>query len=73
MTDDLERLPDAVALGRNATRLIKQNVFLAVAIKLAVVVAAFYGEVPLYVAVIADLLSLLLVVGNGARPLFCAP
>mmetsp|Transcript_11059 Transcript_11059/g.33277 ORF Transcript_11059/g.33277 Transcript_11059/m.33277 type:complete len:714 (-) Transcript_11059:124-2265(-) len=73
MTDDLERLPDAVALGRNATRLIKQNVFLAVAIKLAVVVAAFYGEVPLYVAVLADLLSLLLVVGNGARPLFCAP
>ncbi|KAH8054720.1 cation-transporting ATPase [Aureococcus anophagefferens] len=65
MTDDLACLPAAVALGQAATAAIGQNVVLSVAFKLAVVAAAFAYDVPLWVAVSADLASLLAVV---ARP-----
>ena len=70
MTDDLACLPAAVALGQAATAAIGQNVVLSVAFKLAVVAAAFAYDVPLWVAVSADLASLLAVVANGSRPMW---
>ena len=70
MDDNLLGLARAVGRGRMATRLIKQNVVLSVVLKVAVVAAAFLVDVPLWVAVFADLASLLLVVANGSRPIW---
>ncbi|KAH8072218.1 cation-transporting ATPase [Aureococcus anophagefferens] len=57
-------------LAYAATAAIGQNVVLSVAFKLAVVAAAFAYDVPLWVAVSADLASLLAVVANGSRPMW---
>lgn len=72
MTDDVALLPEAIELGRRCTRLVKQNIALAVGIKLLVVGCALRYNLALWVAVLADLGSLLLVVANGARPLMVA-
>lgn len=71
MTDDLSRLPDAIQLGRFTTLLIKQNIFLSVVVKLVVIILAFTTDnVKLWMAVVADVGSLLLVIANGMRPLY---
>lgn len=71
LDDRLGALPEACTLGRLAVTLIRQNVALSVVLKVAVVAAAASGvDVPLAVAVLADLASLLLVVANGSRPMW---
>ena len=69
MTDDVALLPAAIDLGRTCTRLVKQNIGIAVGVKALVVVCALAFDLALWVAVLADLGSLLLVVANGSRPL----
>ena len=72
MTDDVALLPAAIDLGRTCTRLVKQNIGIAVGVKALVVVCALAFDLALWVAVLADLGSLLLVVANGSRPLLDA-
>ncbi|KAJ1447901.1 E1-E2 ATPase-domain-containing protein [Pelagophyceae sp. CCMP2097] len=69
MTDDLLRLYDALILARFTTRVIRQNVFFAVAVKVTIVVLAFTTGAKLWMAIIADVGSLVLVLANGLRPL----
>ena len=69
MTAAVALLPAAIDLGRTCTRLVKQNIGIAVGVKALVVVCALAFDLALWVAVLADLGSLLLVVANGSRPL----
>ncbi|MFQ5576693.1 MAG: heavy metal translocating P-type ATPase [Anaerolineae bacterium] len=67
MADDLVQLPFAVRLGRRATRTIRVNIWLALAIKGIFLLAALAGVATLWMAVFADVGASLLVTLNGMR------
>ena len=67
MSDDLERLTDVVILGRRTIAVIKQNITFAILVKAVVVGLALFGFVDLWMAVLADTGSSILVTLNGMR------
>jgi Cd2+/Zn2+-exporting ATPase len=67
MTDDLERLPWAVRLGRRTRRTVAVNVALALGLKAIFLVLAVLGLATLWMAVFADMGASLLVTFNGMR------
>jgi Cd2+/Zn2+-exporting ATPase len=67
MDDNLEKLPWFIRLSRTASWRLKQNIALALGIKLVFIVLALMGEATLWMAVFADMGASLLVVFNGLR------
>ena len=66
-TDDLEKIPYAVALGRQALRIIKQNLALALGMIVLLVVSDLLGWISLPWGVVGHEGSTLLVTLNGLR------
>ncbi|MHB9134500.1 MAG: heavy metal translocating P-type ATPase [Armatimonadota bacterium] len=67
MADDLVKLPFTIRLSRKALRVIKQNIALALLIKLAAITLAFFGLLTLWLAVLADMGASILVTVNSLR------
>lgn len=67
MTPDLRRVPELLALGRRCRQLLRQNIVLALGIKLAVLLLAAGGWASMWLAVGADVGASLLVIFNGMR------
>jgi Zn2+/Cd2+-exporting ATPase len=67
MQDDLPKLAEAVWLSRAAERIIRQNVFVSIAIKGLFVLLAPFGLVALWLAVLADMGTSIAVTLNGLR------
>jgi len=67
MAADLNRLPFLVRHARRASAVIRQNVTVALGLKLAFLVAAAAGTATLWMAVMADMGATLLVTLNGLR------
>ena len=67
MQDDLPKLAEAVRLSRSAERIIRQNVFVSIAIKGLFVLLAPFGLVALWLAVLADMGTSIAVTLNGLR------
>jgi Zn2+/Cd2+-exporting ATPase len=67
MKDDLSQLPNAVAISRQAARIIRQNIGLSLVIKAIFVVLTLVGYTSLWMAVFADVGMSLLVTFNGMR------
>jgi Zn2+/Cd2+-exporting ATPase len=67
MTDNLNRLPQAMGLARRAARVMQQNVAASLVVKGLFVILAPLGFVTLVVAVAADMGMSLLVTLNGLR------
>jgi Cd2+/Zn2+-exporting ATPase len=67
MQDDLPKLAEAVRLSRSAERIIRQNVFVSIAIKGLFVALAPFGLVALWLAVLADMGTSIAVTLNGLR------
>jgi Cd2+/Zn2+-exporting ATPase len=67
MNDDLRTIPAFLRLCRLTATVLKQNIFLSVAIKGAFIVVTFLGYATLWMAVFADMGVSLLVVANGMR------
>ena len=67
MGDDLARLPFALRLARATMRTIRVNVFVALAMKLVFLALAVGGYTSLWLAIVADTGTSLLVVANGLR------
>jgi len=67
MTDRLDRMPEAVSLGRRTVRIIGQNVGLALGLKLLFLALAVANLATLWMAVAADMGASLLVIANGLR------
>jgi len=69
MNDDLGKLPYLNRLSRRTVRIIKQNIALALSLKLIFVGLAIPGLATLWMAVFADMGASLMVVFNGLRAL----
>ena len=67
MGDDLRQLPFALGLARFAKQLIQQNVALSFGVKGLFLVLALFGATSLWVAILADVGTSLLVTLNGMR------
>ncbi|MBE3519909.1 MAG: cadmium-translocating P-type ATPase [Firmicutes bacterium] len=67
MKDDLTHIPWVVGLAQRARMLIIQNIVFSMGIKLASIVLVFFGFLPLWVAVLADSGTTVLVTLNGLR------
>jgi len=73
MSDDLSRLPFAIRLGQRTLRNVRQNVAVALGLKLAFVVLAVGGLATMWMAVLADTGASLLVTANALRLLRVRP
>ncbi len=67
MSDDLSKLPYAIALSRQARRVVKQNLTFALSVIVLLVVSAFGANLPLPLGVVGHEGSTVLVVLNGLR------
>ncbi|HUC91510.1 MAG TPA: heavy metal translocating P-type ATPase [Paenibacillus sp.] len=67
MADDLSKLPYAARLSRRALRIIKQNIAFSLLVKAVFMALIFMGWSTLWMAVLADTGSSLLVIANGMR------
>jgi Zn2+/Cd2+-exporting ATPase len=69
MSDDLAKIPAAIRLSRNALRIVRQNIILALGIKLVFLILTLSGVATLWMALLADDGAALLVILNGLRAL----
>ena len=67
MNDNLAALAATIRLSRATTRVIRENIALAIAVKAVFLALAPLGLVTLWLAVFADMGTSLLVIGNGLR------
>ncbi|MCL4678061.1 MAG: cadmium-translocating P-type ATPase [Alphaproteobacteria bacterium] len=67
MEDDLRRIPVFIALSAKTSRILKQNITLAIGIKAVFLVLTIANLSTLWMAVFADLGASLIVVFNGLR------
>jgi len=67
MADDLSGLPFLVQVSRKALAVIRQNIAIAIAIKLLAIALIFPGWLTLWMAVLADMGASLIVTLNGLR------
>lgn len=67
MADDLTKLPFLLHLSRAALKIIRQNVYFAIIIKLLAILIMFPGWLTLWMAIMADMGASVLVTLNGIR------
>lgn len=67
MADNLEKLPLTIKLSRRALRIIKQNIWFAITVKLVALVFIFPGWLSLWIAVLSDTGAALIVILNSMR------
>ncbi|WP_256659692.1 heavy metal translocating P-type ATPase [Pseudomonas sp. LS-2] len=67
MDDDPRKIADFISLSRRSASILKQNITLALGIKIVFLALAFSGFATLWMAVFADMGASLLVVFNGLR------
>ncbi len=67
MRDDLRSLPEFIRLSRRTAAVLKQNLALAIGSKAVFFVLALAGVATMWMAVLADMGTTLLVVANGLR------
>jgi len=73
MADDLDKLPMALALGRQARRIIRQNVVIALGVIALLIPSALLGWATIGPAIVFHEGSTLVVVANGLRLLRFSP
>ncbi|MFZ6673546.1 heavy metal translocating P-type ATPase [Undibacterium sp. Xuan67W] len=67
MDDDLRKIPQFIRLSRSTSAILKQNIAIALGIKIVFFVMAMMGVATLWMAVFADMGASLIVVFNGLR------
>jgi Cd2+/Zn2+-exporting ATPase len=67
MSDDLTKLPYALRLGRATRAIVRQNVSIALGLKLGFAVLALAGVATMWMAIVADTGASLLVTANSLR------
>ena len=69
MTDEPSKIIDAIKIAKKTMRIVKQNIFFAIGIKLLVLVLGFFGVATMWEAVFADVGVTILATLNALRTL----
>ncbi len=69
MSDNLERLPEAICISRKTVSIAKQNIVFAIGVKLLVMVLGVVGVANMWLAVFADVGVAVLAILNSMRTL----
>ena len=69
MADDLARLPYVIGLGRSTVAVVRQNIAIALGVKLVMILLALAGPATLWMAILADDGAALAVIFNALRVL----
>ncbi len=67
MNDDVANIPVALQVSKRAMRIIRQNIFLVLGLKIAVLSLGFFGVASMWLAIIADVGVALVAVLNALR------
>lgn len=67
MTDQLEKLPEAVRISRKTLRIVKENIIFAIAIKLIILALGTFGLANMWFAVLSDVGVSILAIINSMR------
>ena len=67
--DELEKLPFLIALSRQTVDVVRQNIAIALLLKMLAIIFVFSGWLTLWLAILADMGASLLVTMNGMRML----
>jgi Cd2+/Zn2+-exporting ATPase len=67
MANELEKLPDAIYLGRRAMRVVRQNIVLALLTVVVLVGAALAGRLALAEGLLLNEVAAILIIANGLR------
>jgi Cd2+/Zn2+-exporting ATPase len=67
MQDDLEKVADAIRLGRRTVRVIQANIAFALGVKAVFLALALTGHTSLWLAILADTGATLVVIANALR------
>ncbi|MDL2263074.1 heavy metal translocating P-type ATPase [Synergistaceae bacterium OttesenSCG-928-I11] len=67
MDDDLRKIPKFIGLSRSTYAILMQNITLALGVKALFFALTFMGQATMWMAVVADVGTSLLVVANGLR------
>ena len=70
MTSRMDAVPEAIDIGRVSTRISRQNVVIAIAIKLIVILLGFLGLANMWAAVFADTGVAMICILNSIRILY---
>jgi Cd2+/Zn2+-exporting ATPase len=69
LSDNIEKIPHAIALGKKAIRIIWQNISIALLTKSVFLVLGVFGWTSLWLAILADDGAALVVILNALRVL----
>ena len=69
MTDNLEKLPEAMLIARKTVRIARENIVFAIGIKALILILGFFGFANMWLAVFADVGVAVLAVLNAMRAL----
>ena len=69
MSDNLERLPEAIIIARRTLRIAKQNIVFALGVKIAIMILSAFGIANMWLAVFADVGVAVLAILNSMRNL----
>lgn len=69
MTDDIAKLPTAIAISKKTVKIVKQNIIFALSVKAAVLILCSFGLASMWAAVFADVGVSMLAVMNSLRVL----
>jgi Cd2+/Zn2+-exporting ATPase len=67
LNDNLQRIPDIIKLSKLCRSIIIQNIIIAFLIKIIIIIISLFDKVDLWLAVLSDVVSLILVILNGLR------
>ncbi len=69
MTDNLEKLPEAMLIARKTVRIARENIIFAIGVKALILLLGFFGFANMWLAVFADVGVAVLAVLNAMRAL----
>ncbi len=69
MTDNLDRLPEAIFIARETRKIVWQNIIFALGVKLIIMILAGFGYANMWAAVFADVGVTVLAIFNSLRAL----
>ena len=67
MTDELDKIPEAISISKKTNRIIKQNLTFAIGVKLTILLLSVFGIADMWEAVFADVGTTLITILNTIR------